>query len=99
MMISPGYYIKGFADSSYQELMDERDRLLRSIKNYEESEKKGDRSGDEWQISPSPSVRYQCYLEYLAKLCLLMCEKYNQEYVWGNKSLAEGKRILSTDPS
>ena len=89
MMISPGYYVKRFTDSSYQELMDERDRLLKSIKNYEELEKKGDRSGDDWQINPSPNVRYQCNLEYLAQLSILMCEKYNREYVWGNKSLAE----------
>lgn len=34
-------------------------------------------------IHPSPEVVYQCNLEYLGKLCELIAEKYNQEYVWG----------------
>ena len=30
MMISPDYYISRFIDSSYEELMTERDRLVKS---------------------------------------------------------------------
>lgn len=29
------------------------------------------------------------YLEYLGKLCELMQKKYNEEYVWGDRSLQE----------
>ena len=89
MMISPDGYIMHLKDSDYNELIRERDELIKSIREFEESEKKGDRSGEEWHICPSPEVRYQCNLEYLAKLCKLMNEKYNTEYVWGEKSLAD----------
>ena len=87
MMISPNNYISEYTDSDYHELMDERDRLIKSIKGFEEKEKNGDRSGDEWNWDPSPEVVYQCNLEYLARLCSFMHEKYNTEYVWGDKKL------------
>lgn len=56
---------------------------------YEKKEKAGDRSGDEWMINPSPDVCYQVYLEYLAEMCKLMHQKYNEDYVWGEKSLSD----------
>lgn len=28
---------------------------------------------------------YQCNLEYLGKLCELISEKYNKEYIWGEE--------------
>ena len=39
--------------------------------------------------SPSPDVRYQMHLEYLAELCRIMQEKYNEEYVWGSRTLKQ----------
>jgi len=89
MMISPEYYISRFVDSNYQELMEERDRLIEDIKKYEEHEKAGDQLVEDLIVDPSPEVVYQCNLEYLAQLSLLMYEKYNHEYVWGDKSLAK----------
>ena len=89
MMVSPDSYISNFADSDYNELMEERDRLMDRIKGFEEKEKKGDRSGDEWHMNPNPEVYYQFYLKYLSKLCLLMQERYNTDYVWGDKRLCQ----------
>ena len=40
-------------------------------------------------INPSPDVCYQVYLEYLAEMCKLMHQKYNEDYVWGDKSLSD----------
>lgn len=87
MMLPPEAFIGSFADSSYEELIVERDGLIEAIRKYEENEKNGDRSGSEWNINPSPDVVYQCNMEYLAQLCLMMQEKYNQEYVLGDKRL------------
>jgi len=89
MMISPETYISDFMTADYHDLMKERDRLIRYIRKYEKSECAGDRSGDEWNVNPSPDVRYQCHLEYLAKICSLMHKRYNAEYVWGDKKLSE----------
>lgn len=89
MMISPGGYIEDFKDADYNTLIKERDDLIAYIVEYEKKEKAGDRSGDEWMINPSPDVCYQVYLEYLAEMCMLMQQKYNEDYVWGDKSLSD----------
>ena len=59
-----------------------------SIK-YETKDIAGDPSGEEWNIHPQPNVRYQMYLEYLSELCSFMKEKYNREYVWGDRKLSD----------
>ena len=90
MMIAPITFIDELKDADYDTLIKERDELIRAIRSFEESDKRGDRSGEEWNICPSSEVRYQCNLEYLAELCAYMKEKYNEEYVWGDKRLLEG---------
>lgn len=40
-------------------------------------------------IHPQPDVRYQMYMDYLAALLLIMRNKYNEEYVWGDKKLSD----------
>lgn len=70
----------------------ERDNLIRYIRKYEKVEKAGDMSGEGWMIDPQLDVRYHMYLEHLSKLCVFMKEKYNKEYVWGDKKLSNGKR-------
>lgn len=89
MMISPGGYIEDFKDADYNTLIKERDELIAYIVEYEKKEKAGDRSGDEWMINSSPDVCYQVHLEYLAEMCKLMHQKYNEDYVWGDKSLSD----------
>ena len=86
-MLSPCNFIHEYKDADYPELMKIRDRLVKDILEFERKEMAGDRSGEEWQICPSPEVRYQMHLEYLAALCKLMQERYNTEYVWGDKKL------------
>ena len=74
MMISPEIFIEEQKDKTYQELLVERNKLIREIKQYE--------SGEEPEhiiINPSPDVRYQCNLEYLAKICELIARKFNEE--------------------
>ena len=79
MMISPDYYIEQLKDRPYSELIEERDQLILSIREFEEAEKAGDRSGDDWMIMPSPGTRYQMNLEYLSRLCAYMSEKCREE--------------------
>lgn len=50
MMISPEAYIDSFRDAEYLDLIMERDRLMRFVKEYEEKDIAGDRSGKEWDI-------------------------------------------------
>lgn len=88
MMISSEMYAEQFKDATYKEMIKERDGLIRYIRKFEKLEKAGDRSGEEWMIHPQPDVRYQMYMEYLAALLLIMKDKYNEEYVWGDKKLS-----------
>ena len=89
MMIPPKMYISGIKDKPYSELIDERNKLIQHICDFEEKEKAGKRDESEWNSSPFPDVRYQMYLEYLSGLCALMQERYNEEYVWGNRTLKQ----------
>lgn len=91
MMISPETYAEQFKDASYEEMMEERDQLIRYLRKYEKLEKAGDRSGNEWMVHPQPVVRYQVYMEYLSVLLKIMRDRYNEEYVHGDKSLSDIK--------
>ena len=90
MMTSPESFIEQLKDADYFELIRQRDKLVRDIKRFEKKEMAGDRTGKEWKITPGPDVKYQTNLEYLSALCSLMQEKYNREYVWGDKTLNHG---------
>lgn len=89
MMNSPEGYIAVFENAGYLELIKERDRLIKSIKSFEKDEMVGNRSSFGWYLNPSPDVRYQYNLAYLAHLCDFMREKYRVEYVWGERKLSE----------
>ena len=83
-MISPGVYVKRHREESFEQLIKTRDDLIDEIRGLEAIVFDKDNSDEAWNVCPSPSVRYQCNLEYLAALCNFMSEKYNDEYVWGN---------------
>ena len=91
MMISPNHYVETLKDKTYPELIRERDRLIRFMRKFEKDEMAGDRSDPAWRICPGPDVQYQMHLDYLAALCGMMREKYNEEYVWGGRTLKEDK--------
>ena len=78
MMISPEGFISEYTEKCYAELLHIRDELLQDICLFEEIVGK---ENDDVLICPSPEVIYQMNLQYLGKLCGLIAEKYNQEYV------------------
>ena len=80
-MISPEAYVIGLQDADYTTLIKERNELIESIQEFEKKEKAADRSGDEWNIMPSPEVRYKVKLIYLSELCRFMADKYNKTSV------------------
>jgi hypothetical protein len=89
MMISPLACRDAYEKMSYLELMKERDRLIHCLQKFETNELTGDRSDPEWQWHPGPDVRYQVNFEYLAELCDVMRNRYNQEYVFGYRTLQQ----------
>ncbi len=89
MMISPGMYAEQLKETPYTELIREKDQLVESIRKFEKAELAGDRSDPDWKYCPSPDVQYQMHLEYLSELCRLMQERYNEEYVWGGRTLKQ----------
>ena len=92
MMISPDGYIEALRDADYNTLIEERNQIIEAIVEFEQKEKAGDRSGAEWMMMPSPEVIYQTNLEYLAELCKLMQQKYNEDYAWEGKRLSDDYR-------
>lgn len=85
MMISPQTYISRFKFANYTDLIKERDRLIDELQRFEKNVMNGDRSGKEWLMDPNPETTYQCNLNYLAELCELMRDRYNNESEWGEE--------------
>lgn len=76
-MISPYSYIDEHVNDTFDELMKERDELVKEINDLEkliftDTEKKS----SAWRMCPSPDVRYQVRLEYLSELCEYMSERH-----------------------
>ena len=78
MMISPQSYIEQQKDKSYEELIKERDRLIKDVRYFEKHIEKF--MNNESGIHPSPDVKYQIYLDYLGELCKLLSDKFNEKY-------------------
>ena len=81
MMFSPDTFIKQLKDYTFPQLIAEKDSLVIEIKELEKIVYENDRTDPEWNVDPSPDIRYQMNLEYLAALCKLIKEKYNREIV------------------
>lgn len=75
MMISPQSYIEQQKEKSYEELVKERNRLIRDVRYFEKHMKE---LMENVYIHPSPEVKYQCRLEYLGELCKLLSEQFNE---------------------
>ena len=85
MMISPQGYISEHEEDSFEDLIKERNSLVKEIKQLEKIVFAKDKTDDSWMVHPGPDVRYQVYLEYLAELCRFLGDKYNREIVWGDE--------------
>lgn len=70
-MIDPGTFRKALENATLEEIIKERDKLIREIRRYE----KGKMSLDEITMDPSPDVVYMTNNAYLAELCYLIVEK------------------------
>ena len=73
MMMSPKSYVDKLANKYYEELLEKKNKLIEEIN---ESERVEQENTSDFFMSPSPDVRYQCNLEYLAELCILISNKY-----------------------
>ena len=89
MMMKVETYREDLERKTYLCLMQERERLLSYMHQFEANEIAGDRSDPEWNGHPSPMVRYQVYFDYLAELCEVMRKRYNEEYVSDCRTLKQ----------
>ena len=71
MMIDSETFRKAFENATLEEIIKERDELIREIRRYE----KGKNSEEDYCVDPSPEVVYMMNNEYLAQLCYLIVEK------------------------
>ena len=78
-MIAPQSYVEDLEDESYEELIKERDKLIREIRHFEKHRAEIMNS-DEEIICPSPDVIYQWNLDALGLLCMSISKKFNEEY-------------------
>ena len=71
MMISPGAYLKQMKDATYEQLIKERDGLIRYARRYEKTEKAGVRSGDELDDMPIAGCAISDVLGVLVRTLLV----------------------------
>ena len=75
MMIDPVTFRKALEDAPLDEIIKERDKLIREIRRYE----KGKIPEEDYCMCPSPGTVYYCNNLYLAELCYLINEKSKEE--------------------
>ncbi|MBE6499353.1 MAG: hypothetical protein E7Z80_02240 [Methanobrevibacter thaueri] len=71
MMIDPATFRKSLENATLEEIIKERDELIRDIRRYE----KGKIPEEDYMIEPSPEVVYRMNNAYLAELSYLIIEK------------------------
>lgn len=86
MMISPESYAEMQKPRCLSELIKEKNELIKEIEELEKIVFEKPRSSELWGYHPGPDVRYQCDLEYLAKLCEMISEKYRNR-IWNEKTI------------
>ena len=79
MMISPENYAEERQDQPFEKLVAERDALIKEIRLFE---KHRDEMLRDISIDPSPEAVYLMNLEYLAKLCALLSQKYREKFFY-----------------
>ena len=78
-MMAPQSYVDDLEGESYEQMIKERDKLIREIRHFEKHREEIMNS-EEVYICPSPDVVYQMNLEYLGALCMLISKKFNEEF-------------------
>lgn len=71
MMMGPGAYVNEHENDTLEEMIEERDRLISEIKQYENKGRKD--AGIMRQ--PSPEMIYQFNHLYLSEICNMIYEK------------------------
>ena len=75
MMISPQSYVDDLKEKCYEDLIKEKDKLIKEIERFENNKI----ADSEIYMDPSPEVVYQCNLLYLSELCKLVHDKFNKK--------------------
>ena len=75
MMISPESYMETIKDLNFEQLVKERNKLIRELHRFE---KKNDDVDMEVVIHPSPDVVYQCNNQYLIKATELINIRFRE---------------------
>ena len=71
MMIDPKTFREAYKNATLEEIIKERDKLMREIRRYE----KGKIPEEDYCMDPSPEVIYRMNNAYLVELCYLIIEK------------------------
>ena len=78
-MMAPQSYVDDLEGESYEQMIKERDKLIREIRHFEKHREEIMKS-EEAQICPSPDVIYQWNLDALGFLCMSISRKFNEKY-------------------
>lgn len=101
-MIAPESYIENVKGLPYKGLIQERDKLIKAIADYEQDLSRASEDPSEWTwIDPSPDVVYRMQLLYLAKLLEYMESRFSENentFNWNDNVQAALRNITSDIP-
>ena len=80
-MYMPGWPLGDLSKREYKELIAEKDRIYKDIKDFED----GKFSIDGFFDDPGADVKYQQNLIYLSKLCEWIVQKFIQEDIFNQQ--------------
>lgn len=78
MMICPEFYMEQIKDSNLQQLLKERNRLIRELRKFEKQKDSDEKEAI--RMHPSPEVVYHFNNEYLIKVIEQINIKMKEEY-------------------
>ena len=78
-MMAPQSYVDELESRSYEQMIKERNKLIREIRHFEKPREETMNSEEEY-ICPGPDVVYQWNLDALALLCMSISRKFNEEF-------------------
>lgn len=89
--MSPEGFLAEYENASCLELLKLKNELVQSISEFE---KDYEMKNPDWNMNPSPDVRYQWNLEVLSSVASMLHEAFNRDYEMGEKSISDFYREI-----
>lgn len=89
MLLSPNAYVIEHEKDTFEQLIEERKKLISELEELEQIVFDREHTSAEWSIMPQPSICYVNTLECLIGLSTLMSDRYSVDYMEADYDIDE----------